>query len=262
VDGDVDRSNLLPTTERILAGRVNHDDPEQQAQGALQDLATSILRTCHTASERHIPTAGAILKNFRADERETTLLWLFQVCTTVNMQDSVMHSSALLLDRFCAKLPAPIPLEQLQLVTVAIISISLKFHGAVDENSKTPKLQDLLVHLGQHRWTIAQIFQAEHEVLRFLGFAVSSPSAIDFLETFLLPHGMLDESRVSPVRCLAQFLLQLSLLNAPLHYRYSHAVLAAGAVYAALWCSQMSSEYVAALLADVATCCDTKVRNR
>jgi hypothetical protein len=149
-------------------------------------------------------------------------------------------------------------MERLQLVTVAIISISLKVNGAVDESAKPPKMQDLLLHLGQHRFTISQINVAEHDVLRFLEFSVSMPSAADFLDAFLLPHGSQEETRVSPVWCLAKFLLQLSLLDAPLHYRYSHAVLAAGAVYVALWCTQAGPEHTSALLADLSICCSSE----
>jgi hypothetical protein len=211
-------------------------------------------------SERHLPDAESVLKNFPAGEREKTLAWLFQVCATVNFQDSVLHLAVRLLDRYCAALAAPIPVERLQLVTVAILSISLKMNGSIDANSKPPKLQDLLVHLTQRRFTIQEIFREEHDVLLALRFEVPLATAADLLDTFLLPHGLPDQSEIpSPVRCLAQFLLQLSLLDAPLQYRYPHAVLAAGAVYVALWCTQRGSEQMLALLQDVATCFQSNV---
>jgi hypothetical protein len=182
-------------------------------------------------------------------------MWLFQVCLNTNFQDTVLHTAVLLLDRYCAELPEPIALERLQLVTVAVLSISLKMNGAVEQSARPPKLQDLLIHLGQQRYTLQEIFRAEHDVLRKLSFTVAMPTAVDLLDAFLLPHGSSENSVMSsPVRCLATFLLQLSLLDAPLHYEYPHAILAAGAVYVALWCTRKGPEHVQALLDDVAVC--------
>lgn len=245
----------LPTVKKTLMDLACHDNAEQKADSCLQDLCHSMLRSSQEESKRSTPSASSILRNLRAEDRETTLLWLFQVCATVNIQDSVLYLSVLLLDRFCASLVVPIPLERLQLVTVAIISISLKVNGAVDESAKSPKMQNLLLHLGQHQFTMPQINSAEHEVLRRLDFSVTMPSAVDFLDTFLLPHCSLEGMRVSPVLCLAKFCLQLSLLDAPLHYRYPHSVLAAGAMHVALWCTQTDPEHTSALLEDAATCC-------
>jgi len=248
----------LPTVDTTLATRALVDtDIEHRSDGAMRGLVHDVLRSHHLLSERRLANADAILKNFPAEERERTLMWLFQVCSSVNFQDSVLHMAVLLLDRYCSELSAPIPLERLQLVTIAMLSLSLKMNGAIDENSKPPKLQNLLVHLSMQRYTIQEIFEAEHEVLRFLGYGVSMPTAVELLDTFLMPHGCPGESGLSsPVICIAQFLLQLSLLDAPLHYRYSHAVLAAGAVYVALWCAQRAPEHVLALLEDVAACFD------
>merc|ERR1719502_822073 len=114
--------------------------------------------------------------------------------------------AVLLIDRYCSALAKPIAMEKLQLVTVAILSISLKMNGAVDENAKPPKLQDLLVHLSQHRFTVQEIFRAEHQVLRSMGYAVSTPTASDLLDTFLMPNCLNEHPEMaSPVRCIAQF---------------------------------------------------------
>lgn len=233
--------------------KVLHPDIEQRVDGTLLDVLDDVLRTCHLESVRCFPDATEVLNHFPAAERETTLMWLFQVCAALNFQDAILHTAVILLDRFCASLPRPLPTDRLQLVTVAVLGISVKMIGAADDVSKPPKLKDLLLHLGQHHFTIQEIYEAEHEVLRILGWAVSMPTAVDLLDSFLLPHGLSDEV-LSPVRCLAKFLLQLSLVDASLHYRFSHAVLAAGAVYVALWCTQSGPDHVSALLHDVAAC--------
>jgi hypothetical protein len=245
----------LPTIKSTLTNLSRCDDVEKKADSCFQDLCNIVLRSSQVESNKFTPSAVSILSNIRAEDREATLLWLFQVCATIDIQDSVLYLSVLLLDRFCASLVSPIPMDRLQIVTVAIISISLKVNGAVDENANSAKMQDLLPHLGQHRFTLPQINLAAHEVLRRLDYSVTMPSAVDFLDTLLLPHCSLGNTRVSPVWCLAKFVLQLSLLDVPLHYRYPHSVLAAGAVHLALWCTRADPEHASALLADVARCC-------
>lgn len=250
------RGKPLPTIRRALASRgALTDDIEYRAESTLADLAHEMMRSCHQRSENSLPDAAAVLQNFPAQDREQALMWLFQVCASVNFEDSVLYLAVVLLDRFCVTLSAPVPLDRLQLVMVAVLSISLKMNGAIDENSKPPRLQDVLVHLSQSAFTVQEIFLAEHDVLCALGFAVATPTATELLDTFLMPHGISHQSTASsPVRCIAQFLLQLSLLDAPLHYRYSRAVLAAGAVYVALWVTQRPPEHVSALLEDVSAC--------
>lgn len=253
-----DLPTVKTTLERLRS--LSGDFVEYAADAALGDLVHKIMRSCHLQSERCIPDAKAVLKNLPAKEREQALQWLFQVAAGVNFQDSVLHLSVLLLDRYVATLSHPVPLEHLQLVIVAVLSIALKMNGAVDPNSRPPRLQDVLVHIVQNRFSIHQIFSTEHDVLRALGFAVSQPTAADLLDTFLIPHkpahqpASQQSPMSSPVQCMAQFLLQLSLLDAPLHYRYSQSVLAAGALYVALWCTQHGQKHVLALLDDVAAC--------
>lgn len=245
----------LPTIERSLASRRSqHDAIELRSESAFEGLVEKILRSSHLQSEHRRPRAEAVLKQFPAIDRENILMWLFQVCAAVGFDDSVLYMTVQLLDRYCTEVSEPIAPSQLQLVTVATISISLKMNGAVDDNSRPPKLQDVLVHIGQHQHSIKDIFTMELQVLRVLGFAVAMPTAADLLSTFLIPNCL--SAHYDPVRCVAEFLLQLSLLDAPLHYRYPHAVLAAGALYVALWCTQRGPEHVLALLEDVGSCFD------
>jgi len=220
------------------------------------ELACDALREIHKRCERHQISADSVLNKFAPEDRERTLLWLFQVCATVNVDDSVLHSSVLLLDRFLAMQTAPIPNERLQLVTVAIVSISLKFHGDPNDRSKAPKLQEFLVCLGHRQFSVSQIFAMEHEVLLGLQYSVSIPAALDFLDAYLLLYMEHGDMRASQIRCLSKFLLQLSLLDATLHYCHPPELLAAGAVYAALCCLQLEADYRSTLLERVASCYD------
>jgi len=128
----------------------------------------------------------------------------------------------------------------------------MKVTGGADDTRNPGKLRELLTSLGHRQFSVEQIFAAELEVLTALDFEVSAPNPLDFLETFALPFTPPDHPKApSPVVCLAKFLLQLSLMDVHVQYRYPHAILAAGALYVALWCVQANQDKVADLLCDV-----------
>lgn len=97
----------------------------------------------------------------------------------------------------------------------------------------------------------------EHRVLQTLQFSgLSAPTPLDFLDAFCTPLLAFGESIESNVpRCLSNFLLQLSLFNVALHYRYPHAILAAASVYVALCGLRVSQVVHHTLLHDVAAVC-------
>lgn len=246
----------LPTLEWVLESWLaSQSDIDSETNAALHDLAPSVLQSLHAHSERHRPKASDIMRRLGPEEREQAIMWLFQVCNAVGIQDSVLYLTVLLLDRYCAAAKSSLDLGRLHMLIIAMVGISLKMNGAVDEHSKTPKLQDLLEHLGRPCHTLTEIFKAEHEVLKALRFEVSMPTAAEFLDAYALPFTTASEpDGTSPVHCLARFLLQMSLLDMQMQYRYPHAVLAAGAMYVALWCTQVGPEHFLALLNNVAVC--------
>mmetsp|Transcript_19401 Transcript_19401/g.44132 ORF Transcript_19401/g.44132 Transcript_19401/m.44132 type:complete len:294 (-) Transcript_19401:44-925(-) len=229
------------------------------ADAALGDLVDRVMQTCHEESQRHLPVRDCILVGLGSQERDQILLWLLQVCDLRNLPDSVFYMAVVLFDRYCAVSEERIPTGQLHLKVLAILSISLKVTGGADDTRKPWKLRELLACLGQQQHSVEDIFREEVKLLRALSFEVSAPTALDFLDALVLPFTQPDRPEASsPVVILAKFLLQLSLLDASLHYRYPHTVLAAGAVYVALWCTRAKPARVAALMGDaaVASGCD------
>jgi len=180
------------------------------------------------------------------------LSWLMQVCILRNISDPVLYTTVLIFDRYCAVSRQPLPLDRLHLTVLAILSLAMKVTGGADDTRNPTKLRELLSSLGHQQFSVEQIFAAELEVLTALDFEVSAPSSLDFLEALALPFMQTDHPKApSPVVCLAKFLLQLSLMDVHVLYRYPHAILAAGALYVALWCVQATQDKVADLLCDV-----------
>ena len=218
----------LTVLETLEPWRQPADDPELSADSALHNLIGSVMKSCHRESELHRPCPEAVLAGLGHQERETILLWIFQVCALRGLSDHMLYSTVLLLDRYCASSRTPLPMGPLHIAVIAILGIALKVTGGADELTKPRKVRELLAHLGQNRFSIDEVFRVEIEVLQALDFNVSAPSAIDFFTTFSLPISRQAKGAMSPVVCLAQFLLQLSMLNVQVHHRYPHAVLAAG----------------------------------
>jgi len=230
-------------------GRPGH---ELNLDAMLHEEALSVLQFSHIESERRRPMAAAGHKHLGALERKQVVTWLFQVCHAMNLHDSVLYMTVLVLDRFFAL--NPVQEDRLQQIVVSILCTSMKVTGGCDDSTKRRRLREHLEHLCQQNFSVEEILEVELEVLNALSFNVTTPTALDFLDAFVVPFIAPGTSEAfSPVWCLAKFLLQLSLLDPQLHYRYPHAVLASGAVYVALWCSQADTARVTALLQDASS---------
>lgn len=223
---------------------------ENLAEEYLQDIS----RANRQRSEQLAPSAEDILSKIEGTDREQIVLWLLQVCGMMHIDDGALFLAVLLLDRFCAASEGAVSLETLHLITMAVVSTALKANGASSWPELLPQrsLRDILTHIGQQRVTAQQIFLAEVAVLEVLAFDVTVPTPLDFFDSLVSPF--LTPGRpeqMSPVWCVGKFMLTLSLFDATIHYRYSHDVLAAGAMYMALWCNQASASQVEAMFTAV-----------
>lgn len=227
--------------------------PEDQIDLVLGELVDSFLLSCHLESQRHLPSAADLHARLSSVQRESILVWLVQACDIMRFHEAVLYSTVLILDRYCAASLEPLPMDRMQKVLMAVICTVLKTVAVADEICMP--LRDLLVHLCRRQVMFEEILAMEHQVLNALRFQVSTPSALDFLDGLCVPLLAGESPEGSPIRCLANFLLQLSLFNAPLHYRRPHAILAAGAIYVAICSFQASGVWLCSLLNDVSTAC-------
>jgi len=227
--------------------------PEDQIDLVLGELVDSFLHSCHQESQRHLPSAADLHARLSSGQRESILVWLVQACDIMRFHEAVLYSTVLTLDRYCAASQEPLPMDRMQKVLMAVICTVLKTCAVADEICMP--LRDLLVHLCRRQVLFEDILAMEHQVLKALRFQVSTPSALDFLDALCVPLLAGESPEGSPIRCLANFLLQLSLFNAPLHYRRPHAILAAGAIYVAICSFQAARVWLGSLLNDVATAC-------
>jgi len=202
-----------------------------------------------------LPVAENLATRLQANQRESILEWLVQACEIMRLQDGVLFSTVLMLDRYCSVAEEPLPMERMQKVLMAVICTVLKTCTVSDEVPMP--LQELLLHLCRRQVNFQEILAMEHKVLQTLQFSgLSAPTPLDFLDAFctcLLAYGEPIES--SAPRSIANFVVQLSLFNANMHYRYPHSILAAAGVSVALSSLQVPPVVHHTLLHDVMAIC-------
>ncbi|CAE7635451.1 CYCA2-3 [Symbiodinium necroappetens] len=241
---DSDRSAWIPK-EYLKAEPTSHSQLQELLAGGL------LLDGCHRHTERARPYSEDIHACIGSGDRQQSVLWLAQVCSIHQLDDSVLFVCVMLLDRYCATSEDHMELGRAHRTVLAIFSIALKVLGvAAGGGNQHEHLRFIAEGLGENKFSKQDIIRAELEVLQALGFDVAAHSPLDFLESFLFSVERPRLSGTSALACMATFLLQLSLGDANLLHRYPYAALAAGAVYVGLWCTQASSERCQLLLQD------------
>jgi len=228
--------------------------PEEQCDAGLSDVVDSVLLSCHAESSRRMPASEDVLAKLCGHDREMILTWLVQACDRMRFHESIFFSTVLMLDRYCAAVRETLSMDGMQMVLMAVMCTVMKTCTVTDE--MTVPLRDQLLHLGRHQLAFDDILRMEHRVLQTLRFNVTVPTVLEFLDALAMPLLAPGESlESSHVRCVANFLIQLSTFDAPLHYRRQHMVLAAAALYLALCSTQAHPTLYGVLIQDVATVC-------
>jgi len=230
--------------------------PDVQVDSVLGDLVDNFLQASHIESQRHLPTTDVVVARLGSSQRESIIEWLIQAWNIMRLQDGLLYSTVLMLDRYCAATAEPLPMERMHKVLMAVICTVLKTCTVSDDISMP--LRDLLLHLCRRQVCLEEILTMEHKVLQTLQYSgLSAPTPLDFLDAFCTPFLATGETTEnSMLRCLANFLIQLLLFDSALYYRQPHAVLAAAATYVAFCGLQtMPSVTVDALFNDIAAVC-------
>lgn len=232
----------------------------------LVDVADAVFQAEHTISMRCRPRAEDAARNMSPDLRAQVVNWLAIACSAVGMDDQILYGAVLTLDRYCALQKASLDESRLLRLSLAVLCTEMKL-ATVDE-FPSGTWQRLLVHLGQGREGLPDIFAAEAEVLRQVGFNVWVPTPLTFLRGLGLrlcqgQSNQLLGSRAGPVSALAalqlsfaRLFVEMALYDVFLQYNFPPVVLAASALGAAQfatnsWCP----EFRETLLEDLASYC-------
>jgi len=231
----------------------------------LVDVVDSVFQAEHATSMRHRPAAEDVARNLSLHLRAQVVNWLSIACHAVGLDDQILHGAVLTLDRYCALQTRPIAEARLLRLSLAVLCTEMKL-APIDE-FPSGTWQRLLLHLGQGRESLPDIFAMEAEVLRQVGFNVWVPTALTFLRGLglRLCQGPEDVcfGRAGPAStsaalqlAFARFFVELAMYNPFLQYRFPFVVLAAAALGAAQFATGSSCPLVhETLLEDLASYC-------
>eukprot|EP00930_Biecheleria_cincta_P070485 TRINITY_DN58123_c0_g1_i1.p1 TRINITY_DN58123_c0_g1~~TRINITY_DN58123_c0_g1_i1.p1 ORF type:complete len:521 (-),score=55.85 TRINITY_DN58123_c0_g1_i1:106-1668(-) len=225
--------------------------PEEREQASLADIAVSMCKSSHSYSQRYKPCTKLLTECYSMADRQETLIWLVQAFGVMEFSDSLLHATALLLDRYYACLPKDQGRDgESQRKLLAAVCMALKL-GADQETGLS--LRKIVAHLSRGQLQFDEVMAAELCMLRKLQFDVGTPTPRDFLDT--LSARLVDFHAPESSRNLADYLLQLSLSDAVLHYTYPHSVLAAAALLLALHATRAAMAAQSAVIEDLALHC-------
>jgi len=214
---------------------------------ALADVADEVLRDMHESSEGAKPCPTQLAAGFPARDRAEIISWLVETFEAVGLTDSLFFSTVYLLDRYYATTPH----EEMKngdgrKKLLAAVLIVLKV--ASRENEVKMCLREVVCKtLGGNKVSWRGILAAELAIFAKLGFSVEMPTARDFLKVQTIR--ILDCDRQS--RGLAEYLLQLTIVDARLHYRHPHSLLAASALTLALFATRAPQEAYRTIIEDL-----------
>eukprot|EP00439_Symbiodinium_sp_Y106_P062392 s1774_g9.t1 len=157
-----------------------------------------------------------LCKSLPQADRQETLTWMAQAFEVMSFPDTLLFDTAMLLDRYYASLPKEdFNTAESQRRLLAAVCVALKTGSNVEPQLP---LRQVVAHLGHDEVPFDDVIAAELIILRKLRFDVGTPTSRDFLEAL----GARLSSFQAPDRAehLADFLLQLSLADAGLHYRH------------------------------------------
>lgn len=214
---------------------------------ALSDVVDSALHSMHQSSERSLPAIQDLLAGLPAQHRQETLCWLLQAFDVMSFPDTLLFDAALILDRYYATMPVDEGPGGAQQKLLAAVCTALKIGYPAD--LQLP-LKQVVTHLGRDQVPFEQVMLAELTMLRTLEFHVGTPTARDFLEALCARLSTSAIVGSMTWRSLAEFLLQLTLSDAQLHFGHVHSILAASCVALALWAVRAPQSAFEVLLDD------------
>ncbi|KAF0289800.1 G2/mitotic-specific cyclin-A [Amphibalanus amphitrite] len=150
--------------------------------------------------------------------------WLVEVNDEYKLNSETLHLAVNYIDRFLSVMT--VVRAKLQLVGTTALFIASKF-----EEIYPPTVKEF-VYITDDTYTDTQLKRMEHVMLKMLAFDMSAPTSNWFLNYFIDNGGAGEDT----VRHLAQFLVELTLVQYPICNKYVSSVQAASALCVARFC--------------------------
>ncbi|XP_067944105.1 G2/mitotic-specific cyclin-A-like [Watersipora subatra] len=146
--------------------------------------------------------------------------WLVEVGEEYNLHDETLHLAVNYIDRFLSQMS--VLRGKLQLVGTACMFIASKY-----EEIYPPDVGEF-VYITDDTYTKRQLLRMEHLVIKVLGFDVAVPTANVFLDMYCRQLGV-----SSKLKCLAQYAMEMSLLDCDNYLIYKPSIIASASLFLA-----------------------------
>lgn len=240
----------LPSTLAAHFARLASADSVEVREGAaLGGLCDSVLRALHEAAESNRPQVDALLAALPDQDRRENVMWLLQAFDVLGFSDEAFAQAILVLDRYYSREGPWSAMSASETQPMLLASACLALKVGLVEDAAAPMWR-VVSSLSRGQVPCSSVMTAEFVILRKLGFVVDTPTALDHLAFLAVRQVAFDVRSQS----LANYLVQLSLPEALMHYEYPLAILAAAALTLALSTLQVPAVAYDALLEDLALC--------
>lgn len=240
--------NLVCPGPSSLAAHIEYLEHGGSELSGITDVADAVFQAEYAMSLRCQPQAADVTLALPRDTRAQVVAWLGMACEATLVDDTLLHGAVLTLDRYAASFGERV--DEMRLLKLSLAALCTEMKLTNEDDFPTGHWQRVLLHLSQGRELLPKVLEAEAEMLRRLRFIVGVPTPLTFLNGLSLrlavaPHfgvqRRLEDGRPGPETAgaalwqgLARMLTELALYDAELEYRHPPAVLAAGALGAAL----------------------------
>jgi hypothetical protein len=241
-------------SEFLLESSHSKKGAQKSLNIAVAELADSVMQNELMQSERRKPKARHVTAAITRGLRAKLISWMMEAFNVLEFSPALLYGTVLTLDRYCAAVNETVENTTLGVALLAAICTEMKLSNKNDFHHG--QWQRLLQHLCQGRFELPAILKMEHQVLSRLGFSVGVPTSYTFFTGLSLRIRSSETDKTEASRCLSLslMLLHLALLDPDIQYRYSHAILAAGALSGGMGVTCGSrSEWREQLFADLAS---------
>lgn len=195
----------------------------------------NILEYFRESEKKHRPKPHYMRRQADINYSMRTILvdWLVEVSEEYNLDTETLYLSVSYIDRFLSHMS--VVRSKLQLVGTAAMYIASKY-----EEIYPPEVAEF-VFITDDTYSKAQVLRMEQIILKILAFDLCTPTAYVFINTYAVLADVPEK-----IKCLAQYISELSLLEADPYLRFCPSLISAASlglarytVKTSIWSTQL-----------------------
>ncbi|KAF7997852.1 hypothetical protein HCN44_009250 [Aphidius gifuensis] len=185
----------------------------------IEEYRADIFNYLKIAETQHRPKPGYMKKqpDITYSMRAILVDWLVEVAEEYRLHSETLYLAVSYIDRFLSYMS--VVRAKLQLVGTAAMFIAAKY-----EEIYPPDVGEF-VYITDDTYSKKQVLRMEHLILRVLSFDLTVPTPLPFLRDYCITNNLSDK-----ILYLAQYLCELSMLEADPYLQYLPSHLAAAAI--------------------------------